>query len=304
MDARLITLTKGNLKVVFSSLGAAIVSIYFDDELMTMTPVNLEDLKRRDIYYGKTIGPIANRIRDGLVKAGNKEYHFPLNEEGVCNHSSAFGLSNVFFASSVSGDRVVFTHQQKISKVNISYVVAYTLSDNNEIRVDYLVRVSDDFVLNITNHTFFTLGESSIDGLSLKISADKFIESDRETLLPLSVKPIIDCLDFNEEKCITKDIDNPYLKDHRTNGYDHCFLLKNSGEVILKSPKIKLEISSDFPCVHIYTDNYEDGVKIKNNDAKNRRAIAIEPEDNLLEKPVINKDDIYQRYIIYKFSRL
>ena len=304
MDARLITISKGRLKVVFSSLGAAIVSIYFDNSLMNLSPINLEDLKRRDIYYGKTIGPIANRIKDGLVKVNDKEYRFPLNEEGVCNHSGAFGLSNVLFVSSVSVDRVIFTHQQKINKVNISYVVAYTLSENDEIRVDYLVRTSDDFILSITNHTFFTLGESSIDNLSLKISSDEYIESDKETLLPLSVKPIINCLDFNKEKSVTKDINNPYLMDHRAKGYDHCFLLKNSGDVILKSPKIKLEISSDFPCVHIYSDNYEDGVKIKNNDAKIRRAIAIEPEENLLNKPIVTKEDIYQRYIIYKFSRL
>ena len=140
--------------------------------------------------------------------------------------------------------------------------------------------------------------------MSLRIPSNEFIESDKETLLPLSVKPVIDCLDFNEEKSITKDIDNSYLMDHRTRGYDHCFLVKNSRCVTLKSSKIKLEISSDFPCVHIYSDNYEDGVKVKNNDAKNRRAIAIEPEDNLLDRPIINKDDIYQRYIIYKFTKL
>ena len=304
MDARLITLSKGNLKVIFSSLGASIVSIYFDNELMNLSPINLEDLKRKDIYYGKTIGPIANRIKDGLVKVNDKEYRFPLNEEGVCNHSGAFGLSNVLFVSSVAGDRVIFTHQQRINKVNISYVVAYTLSENNEIRVDYLVRVSDNFVLSLTNHTFFTLGESSIDNLSLKISSDEFIESDKETILPLRAKPIINCLDFNEEKSITKDINDAYLMDHRTKGYDHCFLIKNNEDVILKSPRFKLEINSNFPCVHIYTDNYEDGVKTKNSDQQIRRGTAIEPEENLLDKPVINKDDIYQRYIIYKFSRL
>lgn len=304
MDARYITLSKGNLKVTFSSLGASIVSIYFDDELMNMVPVNLEDLKRRDIYYGKTIGPVVNRIKDGLIQIDNKEYRFPLNEEGVCNHSSIIGLSNIQFVSSVSGDRAIFTHQQKINDVRISYGIAYTLSNNNQLRVDYIVRTSNKFVMSLTNHTFFTLGESNIYNLSLKISADQYIESDRETLLPLSVKPIIDCLDFNEEKCIVKDIDNSYLMDHKTKGYDHCFLVKNSEDVILKSPKFKLEISSDFPCVHIYSDNYEDGVKIKNNSGFFRRAIAIEPEDNLLDKPIINKDDIYQRYIVYKFSKL
>ena len=303
MDARLITLSNSHLKVVFSSLGASVVSIYFDDELMSMTPINLEDLKRRDVYYGKTIGPIVNRIKDGLIKINNKVYRFPLNEVGVCNHSAAYGLSNTLFVSSISGDRVVFTHQQKINDVRISYGVAYTLY-NSELRVDYIVRTSDKFVMSLTNHTFFTLGESSIDNLSLKIAADKYIESDKESLLPLEVKHIIDCLDFNEEKSITKDIDNSYLMDHKTKGYDHCFIVKNSEDVILKSPRFKLEINSDFPCVHIYSDNYEDGVKIKNNSGRFRRAIAIEPEDNLLDKPIINKDDIYQRYIIYKFSRL
>lgn len=302
MEARYITLSKGNLKVTFSSLGASIVSIYFDDELMTMTPTNLDDLKRKDIYYGKTIGPIANRIKEGLVKVGDKEYRFPLNEEGVCNHSGVFGLSNVLFVSSVSNDRVVFTHQQKINKVNISYVVAYTLNENNEIRLDYLVRVSDDFVLNITNHTFFTLGESSLDNLSLKISADEFIESDRKTLLPLRVKTVETCLDFNKEKQVTKDIDNPYLMDHRTKGYDHCFLLKDKG-IILNSSKYSLRITTDYPCVHIYSDNYEDGVITKNNPSKSRRGIAIEPENNLLDNNILKKDEIYQRYIVYSFLK-
>ena len=304
MDVRYITLTKGNLKVTFSSLGAAIVSIYFDDELMTLTPISAEDFKRRDIYYGKTIGPVVNRIKDGLIKIDNKEYHFPLNEEGICNHSGNIGLSNILFVSSVAGDRVVFTYQQKINDIRISYGIAYTLLDNNQLRVDYITRASGKFVMSLTNHTFFTLGESSIDNLSLKISADKYIESDKETLLPLSEKAIIDCLDFNEEKSVIKDISNPYLMEHKTKGYDHCFLVKNNEEVILKSPKFSLEIESDFPCVHLYSDNYEDGVKTKNSIAQVRRGIAIEPEDNLLNRPIINSNDIYQRYIIYKFSRL
>ena len=304
MDVRYITLTKGNLKVTFSSLGAAIVSIYFDDELMTMTPLSAIDFKRKDIYYGKTIGPVVNRIKDGLIKIDNKDYRFPLNEEGVCNHSGNIGLSNILFVSSVSGDRVVFTYQQKINDIRISYGIAYTLLDNNQLRVDYITRANSKFVMSLTNHSFFTLGESSIDNLSLKIAADKYIESDRETLLPLSEKTIIDCLDFNEEKSVIKDINNPYLMEHKTKGYDHCFHVKNNEDVILKSPKFSLEIASDFPCVHIYSDNYEDGVKTKNSNAQIRRGIAIEPEDNLLDRPIINSNDIYQRYIIYKFSRL
>lgn len=301
MDSRLITLTNGHLKVTFSSLGASIVSIYFDDTLMNMVPINLEELKRSDIYYGKTIGPITNRVKDGLIKIGNKEYQLPCNEPGVSNHSGLLGLSNKLFVSKVLDNRVIFTFNQKIKDVNIIYGICYTLLED-QIRVDCIVRASDKFMINLTNHTFFTLGESSIDNLSLEIHADKYIESDKETLLPKETKPIIDCLDFNKEKLIVKDINDSYLQDHKSKGYDHSFILKNK-MVKLSSPQYELDITSDYECAHIYSDNYEDGVKAKNSNVNFRRGVAIEMTDNILSRPIIDKDEVYQRYIVYTFKK-
>ena len=303
MDNRFLELKNNRLRVTFSSLGASIVAIYFDDELMTLTPVNLEDLKRRDIYYGKTIGPIANRLKGGLIKIDDKKYHLPLNKEGISNHSGILGLSNKLFVSKKVNNRIIFTYQQKIDDINISYGIAYTLEEES-LRIDYVARTSDKMMLSLTNHTFFTLGEPSIDNLSLKVSSDEYIESDGETLLPETIKPIIDCLDFNKEKSLIKDIDNPYLKERKAKGYDHAFVLKNKEGVILKSPKYMLEIESDYPCVHIYTDNYSDGVKTKNSGLPNRRGTAIECVDNYLDRPIISKDEVYQRYIEYKFKKI
>ena len=300
MDNRLITISSGHLKVTFSSLGASIVSIYFDDTLMNMVPINLEDLKRSDIYYGKTIGPISNRLKDGLIEINNKEYHLPMNEEGISNHSGLLGLSNKLFVSKVLDNRVIFTFNQKINDVNIIYGISYTVSDE-QIRIDYVVRTSDTFIISLTNHTFFTLGESSLDNLSLKISSSRYIESDKESLLPLEEKDIDEFLDFNNEKPLIKDIDK--FNNHKAQGYDHSFLLKDNKEIYLKSPKYRLDICSDYSNVHIYTDNYTDNVKTKNSNLTKRRAVAIECVDNYLNRPIINKDDVYQRYIIFKFSK-
>ena len=300
MDIRYITLQRGNLKVILSSLGASIVSISFNDELMTLVPLNLEDLKRNDIYYGKTIGPIANRVKDGLIKIDNKEYHLPMNEEGISNHSGLLGLSNKLFVSSTSKDRVIFTYQQKINDIHISYGIAYTLNEDNSLRIDYIVRTSDKFMISLTNHPFFTLGESSLDNLSLVVKSDAYIESDQESLLAKQLKPLIECLDFNHEKLLTKDIDNAYLMNHKTKGYDHSFRLINKN-IILKSSRYELDINTDYDFVHIYTDNYEDGVKTKNSGFPKRRGAAIECVDNYLDRPIINKDEVYQRYIVYKF---
>ena len=296
-----IYITNGDLDIVLSCLGASIVEIKYNDDLLTLTPVKYDDLDREDIYYGKTIGPIANRVKDGLVKIGNKEYRLSLNENGVCNHSGKDGLSNKVFDVQLN-DKVFFIYKDHIFDSVVTYKVIYSFPKENEIRIDYEVTTTDKAVLSLTNHTFFTLSEDSIDNLYLKMSADKYIENDKGTLLPISIKPIIRCLDFNNGKLITKDIEDSYLANHRAKGYDHCFFLKEN-IVELKSSKYGLVITTNYPCVHIYSDNYPDGVKNKNSVQQIRRAVAIEPEDNLLEKALINKDEIYQRYVLYSFKK-
>ena len=300
-NGQYIEITNNDFKVTLSSLGASIVSIYIGDDVLTMTPINLEELNRKDVYYGKTIGPITNRVKDGLIKIDNKEYHLPLNEIGVSNHSGDIGLSNQLFNVDIDIDKVIFTYIEHIEDITISYIVIYSFNDY-QIRIDYFIRTNNKFVINLTNHTFFTLNEPNINNLSLKLDSDSYIESDKDTLLPLSVQPIIDCLDFNNEKLITKDIDNPYLMNHKSKGYDHSFILKNK-IVKLSSPQYELDISSDYECAHIYTDNYEDGVKTKNSDVNFRRGVAIEMTDNILNRPIIDKDEVYQRYIVYTFKK-
>ena len=61
-----------DFKVILSALGASIVQISINEDILTMTPINFDDLNRRDIYYGKTIGPITNRIKDGFIKIDDK----------------------------------------------------------------------------------------------------------------------------------------------------------------------------------------------------------------------------------------
>ena len=255
-----VEVTSGNLKVVLSYLGASIVEIRFDDDLMTLTPVNYDDLNREDIYYGKTIGPIANRIKDGLVVIDDKKYYLPLNEKGVCNHSGKIGLSNQMFDISIEDEKVIFVYKTHMFDGDITYKVIYSFC-GNQIRVDYEVKSTNKVLLSLTNHTFFCLGESCVDNLSLKIDANEYIKSDKETLLPLSIKPFTKSINLN------------------AGVYDSCFLLKNK-EVILESSKYQLGIESNYPCVQIYTDNFEDGVLVKNTSLKTRRALAIEPEDN------------------------
>ena len=298
-----IYINNGNLKVVLSCLGAAIVEIKYDNDVMTLTPKDFEVLKRKDIYYGKTIGPVVNRIKDGLLIVDNVPYRFPLNEKDVCNHSGDLGLSNKIFDTSIDDNKVIFIYKDNMFDSNISYKVIYSFVKPNQIRIDYEVTTSNKAVVALTNHSFFNLGESNISNLSLKICSDKYIETDKDNLLPIREKALDTCIDFNQEKPIIKDIEDTSLINHKAKGYDHCLLLKDKN-IVLKSPKYRLDIESNYACVQIYSDNYEDGVLTKNSNQAIRRAVAIEPEDNLLEKEVIHKGEIYHRYIVYSFKKI
>lgn len=284
VKGKFIEVSNGNLSVVLSCLGASIVEIKYGDVLMTMTPVNYDDLDREDIYYGKTIGPIANRIKDGLVVIDDKNYYLPLNEKGVCNHSGKVGLSNQLFNVSIENGRVIFVHKDFMFDGEITYQVIYSFSEDNQIRIDYKVTTTNNAIISLTNHSFFSLGEPCLDNLTIKVDVDRYIESDKETLLPLAIKPVKQEIDLSN------------------NVYDSCFFLKKN-IIELKSEKYSLTIDSDYPCVQIYTDNFVDNVLVNNTNLKTRRAVAIEPEDNLLEKSLINKDEIYQRYITYSFLK-
>ena len=284
VKGKFIEVSNGNLSVVLSCLGASIVEIKYGDVLMTMTPINYDDLDREDIYYGKTIGPIVNRIKDGLVVINDKKYYLPLNEKGVCNHSGKVGLSNQLFNVSIENGRVIFVHKDFMFDGEITYQIIYSFSEDNQIRIDYKVTTTNKAIISLTNHSFFSLGEPCLDNLTLKVNVDKYIESDKETLLPLAIKPVKQEIDLSN------------------NVYDSCFFLKKN-KIELKSEKYSLTIDSDYPCVQIYTDNFVDNVLVKNTNLKTRRAVAIEPEDNLLEKSLINKDEIYHRYITYTFLK-
>lgn len=300
------------LVVFLSKIGAAIYGIKFHDKWMTLTPKSMKDYYKDNSYYGKTIGPISNRIKDGLVDINGVKYQMTQNEGTTTLHSGKNALSVAVFElinivdkkdSLTAVFKFVPHKQYRDLPGNIIYQILYTLKDDNSLYLTLNAMSDEDTVLALTNHAYFCLGDEDISHLSMQISSKRYVESDKETLIPLVEKDIIPCLDFNTEKPLIQDIDNPYLMEHKTKGYDHHFIFDKENKVTLENDNFKLEINTDFSGAQIYTDNYADDIEMFSSQKPLRRGVAIEPQDSTLDRKVVKKGDIYNRFIEYKFFK-
>ncbi len=305
-----IEITTGTLKVVFSSLGASIYSLQYKGKEMVHRPKHFEDWIKPSSYYGKTIGRVAGRIKGNKISIDNKEYLIENNEGDNTLHGGVHGLSNCLFNMSLKTDyeniEVVYHHicLEKMDgfpgdlDVEVHYLVNITKST---INTKYFAKSNQKSLVSLTNHSYFTLGEEDLSWLILKVPSNKFVDVNKEDLIPLRYCKLLPCLDFNKGRLLTEDIDNNYLTHSRTNGYDHYLCFSNSKEVILESPKIRLEITTDFPGIQIYSDNYYDFEEM-NTSKRIHRSLAIEPEDLPLSSHIVNKNEIYSRFITYTFK--
>ena len=303
------------LKVRFSSYGATIYSIVFDGKIMTLTPKEVKDFARKDNFYGKTVGPIAGRVKEGLVEINGVTYQMDKNEGENTLHGGDFSVNKFLFTGKVTNNndvafsiRYTFTKKKMKDGLpgNVKYMISYYLSaTENLLLCDYKVIPDDDTVIALTNHSYFCLGDKNIDNLYLTNPASKFVHPNVDDLLPEELREVTPVMDFRTRKRIKLGIDDPYLKNSKTNGYDHYYLKDDiKAPIILENSSYKLEITSTFEGAQIYTDNYPDNVAVYNTKEDTfNRAVAIEPMDNPLDRKITGKKDMYQREIIYRFFK-
>jgi aldose 1-epimerase len=144
---------------------------------------------------------------------------------------------------------------------NLKTSVTYSLTDNNELRVDYEAQTDKPTIANLTNHAYFNLagGGSALDH-TLSIPSDNYTPTDAELIptgeiLPLKGTP----MDFNEPTRIGDRIEQ--LKP-KLNGYDHNYILGDGKAMKMaarlidpKSGRI-MEVRTTQPAVQLYTGNH------------------------------------------------
>ncbi|MBQ2644979.1 galactose mutarotase, partial [bacterium] len=324
-----------------SNLGATIVSIRVPDKngkIVDITQGYTSAEKYTDFpvgHAGGTIGPCANKIDYGTFVLNGKKYELEKNKDNgrVYCHGTNNCLDIKKWDYSFIKNGIKFSYFKKEGEGgfpgNTHIDVSYILEDNNELKIIYEATTDNDTVLNLTNHAYFNLdGEENAEENSVlehivEFPASSSFAVNNEIAIPSgeiknventpfdfrNPAKIKDRINLNDEQLkIGSGFDQNYCID----GYDGKKLIDIAN---IKSDKtgIVLTVSTNLPGFQFYTANHL-GKPIQplgksGKQYQKRSSLCVEPQfypnainiENF-EKPILRKNQKFQREIVYKFG--
>ena len=282
-QTELYTLTNGSLTMQVTNFGARVVTLWAPDRNGHMADIVLgyQNIDRYinnsgERFLGSVVGRVANRIGAGTFTLDGQQYHTPLNNNGQTLHGGLKGVDMVVWdVVSVTDNAIVFNYiaadGQDGFPGNLNITMTYTLTENNEFKVEYSATTDSKTVVNLSHHSFFNLkGEAggTITDHILQIDADYITPTD-SYLIPTGELMAVEStpFDFREAHAIGDyiDADNEQLINGR--GYDMNWVLsrEDNGEVVrvmtIYEPASgrAMDVLTDQIALQFYSGNFFDG---------------------------------------------
>jgi aldose 1-epimerase len=323
---------KNGMEAAITNYGGTVVSLKVADRSGKFEDVvlgydDLDGYATGKAYIGATVGRYANRIAHATFTLDSSTYTLAKNDGD--NHLHGGFNKRVWTAKDVSssaGQALELTYLSKDGEEgfpgNLPVKVVYTLTDQNELRIDYTATTDKDTVLNLTNHAYFNLagqGNGDILQQQIMIKADRFTPIDATSIPTGELRSVKGTpFDFTNSTAIGTriDQDDPQLKLGR--GYDHNWVLNNGTPASLflaaqaydqHSGRV-LEVLTTEPGIQLYTGNFLDGIHGKDGKVYNRRyAFCLEtqhfpdsPNHPNFPSAELKPGQHFQSTTVYKFS--
>lgn len=335
-DVNLYTLSNGaGMTAQVINYGATITSLMVPDRNGKAADVvlgydSIDGYMNGTSYLGAVVGRYGNRIGKGRFQIDGKQYQVTVNDGENHLHGGKIGFNKVLWDATVPGDsstaslqlRYVSRDGEEGYPGTVTLKVTYTLTEKNELRVDYEGTTDQPTVLNPTQHSYFNLSgdfnKTILDHLLL-IDADGITPVDKGLIPTGQIVSVADTpLDFRMPMAIGAHINDQDEQLAFGRGYDHNWVLKGTPGQVRRVAELydaasgrMMTVFTDQPGLQFYSGNFLDGTaKGKNGIAyQHRTALCLEtqafpdtPNKPQFPSVILRPGQTYRQTTVYQFS--
>ena len=270
---------KNGMTVSVLDLGAVIHEIAVPDRNGIFENVVLGFDKASDYEinvpaFGAVLGRYANRISNASFTLNGREYKLEQNDKTNCLHGGTNRYEHFMYEAECPEDTeessVTFRRLSKDMEQgfpgNLMVTVTYTLSEDNELLLEYYAVSDKDTIINMTNHCYFNIGPGghrckNVLEQDLQIFADAYTPINDLRLPTGEIRPVEGtAFDFRDVHRIGERIGEPKEDDSVVEGYDHNYVLRHRDGGVEKAAVYSdsrsgrvLEVYTDCPGLQLYS---------------------------------------------------
>ncbi len=327
------TLTnKNGMRARITNYGATVVSLIVPDRRGKLADIvlgytDVQGYVADDFYIGSIQGRYANRIAGGRFTLNDIQYTLAQNNNGNHLHGGNRGFNKVVWTATTNTNAneaqlkldYLSADKEEGYPGNLRVTVSYTLTDSNELKIDYRATADKDTVLNLTNHSYFNLaGAGDVLNHELKINADKFTPTNATSIPTGELRAVKNTpLDFTKRTRIGARIEADDEQLRFANGYDHNFVLNKQPDKLALAAEVYeptsgrvMQMLTTEPGVQFYSGNFLKNVKGKAGATyQSREGFCLEaqhfpdsPNKPNFPTTVLKPGATYTQTTIYKFT--
>lgn len=331
--AKVFTLTNANqMSISIMDIGATwlscILPIEHAPREVLLGMLKLEEYLSHGAYLGAVVGRFANRIKQGQFSLNGQHYQLTINDGKNTLHGGIDGFDKRRWQLvEQSGNHVTLRLESSDGDQgfpgNLTVDVVYTLTDANQVCIEYSALCDQDCPINLTNHAYFNLDGAESNQTILEhqlwLKSPYYAVTD-DTLIPTGeLKSVANTsFDFNQlhpigSRLLT-EADQTIAK-----GYDHAFTFDAEdcdamtpvAKLISGDQKVCMTVFTDKPAIQFYSGNYLAGTPARSGTYQDYQGLALEtqflpdapnqnwPPEN---KPYIAQKSFYQYQTSYQFD--
>ncbi len=274
----------------------------------------LEEYFRNEHFLGSVIAPIAGRLENAEFTIDDEVYSFTPNEGENLLHSGKLNPYNEIWDSSIEDDKVVF--QYKVGNEypgSPLFKVIYSLSDDNELKLEYEVSAESESAVAPTNHTYFNLGNEDTRDHLVRSNIESYLKMN-ENLIAESVENCEGLFDLQQGQLFSDVFASDDEQISIANGgFDHYFIFEEDDKSVNITDKKSgrtMKVTTTFPGMVLYTgNNLDESVVLKDRKAQKYAGFCVETQSSpaalklLPDQEIsIDKENTYKKETVFSFS--